>query len=395
MKMLNKSPFVLIIVFCALLSACSSMPDHGVPPMQPGSTVEKLDPRDFCYAVAENLTAGDASLLINAFDTRKFLNNALIGVKGNNKSFLQFKQGLETGVKAFPKMLENLVSETTRWDVVRFDDKSNRLRCLLRSGFTHAGVMIFELYLMDASDQTYVVNWFDHIKGTLASDSIRTMALDYKRVFDGLDRGELTTYSEEYQGILKLNQFLTAAKNKDAVGALNYYDLLPRRYKNSPIYASRAVDIATTLGESSHRKYLENFVRRFSERDEYKLRSYDYYLLNKEYDNAILAVDGAIERIGGDPALHLMRAFANREKGDIKAFYANCWEALDADASFEETYWVLLETLAQEKRFEDSVLVLSIMRKAFNYSFTKDGFSSDPKYAELAKSKVFAEWINN
>ncbi len=390
--------YLLLAFSLSLLSACVSNSTRQTADSTPNTKLERPDEQSlsgFCEVLSGKLS-GDADTFILAhFDEQKFSDNVFLGVRSNTRSFRAIKARMQESIKDLPR---GLVADTrgSKWDVIRFSQQGNSAKCLLRNDFISSrGIQLIEFYLYEASDGIRIFNWKDQVKNVLTSDMMRSVALDLQAFDEKVARGQVEKGSQDEKDIKTLFTYIIALKNQDVRTAIEYYKQLPPNYKNNPVYGLRMVILGGTKGGKAYQESLQLFYDQFKNDERFDLLFMDYYFERKQYQKALESIESAEKRIGPDTGFYLLKAVMYQEMGQTKKFYAMCLKLINHDVGYENTYWLLFDELVRQRQYEDAVLVLDVMHKAFSYSFSRDRFERDPDYAQLIRTNTFNQWIKS
>ena len=390
--------YLLLAFSLSLLSACVSNSPRQT--AESGLNAQATRPAEqslsgFCEVLSQKLS-GDADAFVTAhFDERKFSDNVFLGVQSNTRSFRAIKARMQETIRHLPR---GLVEDTrgSKWDVIRFSQQGNSAKCLLRNDFISSrGIQLIEFYLYESGDGIRIFNWKDQVKNVLTSDMMRSVALDIQAFDEKVARGQVEKGSKEEKDIKTLFTYIIALKNQDARNAIDYYKQLPPRYKNNPVYGLRMVILGGVRGGKIYQESLQLFYDQFKNDERFDLLFMDYYFQRKQYQKALASIESAEKRIGPDTGFYLLKAVMYQEMGQTKKFYAMCLKLIEHDVGYENTYWLLFDELVRQRQYEDAVLVLDVMHKAFSYSFSRNRFERDPDYAQLIRTNTFNQWIKS
>ena len=357
------------------------------------STITAPALENFCKSLKDNLTNNSHKYLNQNFDRLKFSQNVFFGINGSSKTYLAYKQGISKAIDTLPDVLAK-TTNGKRWHITRFNKTVNTAKCTLRSTIEGSGVQIVEFHLHKTPTNVSIYNWHDHVKNTLASEALRSAVLDYKSFDDKINSGAINQDSKEFKEFRTLINFIQTISRNEIDSAIAQYKNLPKKYKSNPVYVQRLITQSAS-SPRNYRRVMDIFYKEFKNNRKYDLIFLDYFYTKKQYRKALQVITRAEKRIGKDAGLSLVKALTYSEIGNSKKFYEMCLEALNDDMSYESTYFLLFDELIRQRKHKDAVLVLDILTKVFSYSFTRDRFENDPKYAQLTKTRSFNQWIKN
>jgi hypothetical protein len=119
----------------------------------------------------------------------------------------------------------------------------------------------------------------------------------------------------------------------------------------------------------------------------------DFYMMDRQFDRANRVLREFKRQIGSDPLLEVLFANLELERGNKQAFYGYCLKALEEDAAYLDTYWVLLDQFVVDRNYKDAVLILNVLSNMFQISLQVDAFKADEKYRDFSRSAAFKAWL--
>lgn len=276
----------------------------------------------------------------------------------------------------------NLTSEVNFYYINVDDEK----RCVIHSEFDDYGFSMFELGLDLKEGKYRVVDFYDYMMSSRAS-------VDLPHYL-----GEL--YNEKSEdGVFDLNNtpmllYTRAVNSGDADAAWKYLNQTPKKYLEFSSYYNHFLQLLIKTDEQKYNEVLGLYNKNIP-LERQGLVAYDYHVLEKDIDSALLLIKGVEEKTASDPLFDLLRALAYRDVGKKKEFLAHIKRAIEYGSEYDDAYWVLVEFFVGEKRFEDAVLVLDVLKQKVGYEFERKHFKNDDLYKELYRSEAFNRWIDS
>ncbi|MCC2616501.1 tetratricopeptide repeat protein [Aestuariibacter halophilus] len=117
----------------------------------------------------------------------------------------------------------------------------------------------------------------------------------------------------------------------------------------------------------------------------------DYYYLQGDVQQAMNITDKLIERFGADGPLMMIKANLYIAAGEPDNAEQSLQRAIDNEPAFLQSYWVLIQLLLQQQRFDDVVLALKGVQGQ-GIALSKDMFHANPEYEGFVASEAFANW---
>jgi len=384
-------------VFALLLILTGCAGDRNLkltklPASSPAPLIDSSEGKATCEAIAQNFSEGDRRSIISRVDS-SFLAWRVLSVFEKNRSN---KVQLESIEKSLKDQLLNMLSfseERTRWDMLSGRVDGERYLCLVRSGLSSEGVKYVEFDLRPVDGRLRILDWYDLIRKTRVSDLFVELFSDIQEIASAHLMALPKMRASVAQEQKLYADFLDAVRNRDSERALKIYAKLPLRLRNKPLYIFIAVNMASKLSDTQYLSFLGDLAGRVGDDDRYGMLLLDFYMTDRRFDKANRVLREFKRQIGSDPLLEVLFANLELEQGNKQAFYSYCLQALEEDAAYLDTYWVLLDQFVVDRNYKDAVLILNVLSKMFQITPQVDAFESDEKYRDFCRSAVFKAWL--
>jgi hypothetical protein len=387
---------LVVIVIALLLEGCVNnqstvKASTSKAPMQSSMLIDDSEGDNTCKLIAQHLADGDDQSLYEMFDVDLILNRILSTF--NEKQFttdkyLNFKAGLR-------KLIRNRImlrSSNVRWDVVRDHTDGDQHFCLVRSSLLAKRLVYAEFELRNVEGKSRIIDWYDLPREISRTEMITEL---YHDIHQLIDARKTTIPSQRATVIREQKQyfgFLLALGSADSARVMKAYDELPVRFKNKPLYNFDVLSNLINIDKALYYSVLRNFERKFGKTGRYAFSFIKLYLLDNDYDKATKAIEGFKGKVGDDPLLDLLLAEIEYRRGNKKAFYGMCLQLLNDNPNYHDTYWYLFDRLVADRHYKHAVVVLNVLSKMFEYTFSVDTFESNNKYLDFTKSSAFKAW---
>lgn len=354
--------------------------------------IESSEGKAACEAIAQDFSEDDRHSIISRVDS-SFLAWRVLTVFEKDRSN---KVQLESIEKSLKDQLLNMLSfseERTRWDMLSGRVDGERYLCRVRSGLSGDGVKYVEFDLRPVDGRLRILDWYDLIRKTWVSDLFVELFSDIQEIASAhlMALPKMRTSVAQEQKLYA--DFLDAVRNRDSKRALKIYARLPLRLRNKPLYIFIAVNMASKLDDTQYLSFLGDLAGRVGHDDRYGMLLLDFYMADRQFDKTNRVLREFKRQIGSDPLLEVLFANLELERGNKQAFYGYCLEALEEDAAYLDTYWVLLDQFVAERNYRDAVLILNVLSNMFQITLHVDAFESDEKYRDFCRSAVFKAWL--
>jgi thioredoxin-like negative regulator of GroEL len=143
------------------------------------------------------------------------------------------------------------------------------------------------------------------------------MSETMKDVMNGFKKDGLAQDTRAAEELSRIRTLMNARRYKEAQQAI---DALPYHLRNSKTVRLTAISNAQNLDEATYLSAIEAFRQLYPEKGLYDLVLLDGYVLNKQYDLALQAINNVDNSVGGDPALNYYRALMYYRKEDTASY---------------------------------------------------------------------------
>lgn len=207
------------------------------------------------------------------------------------------------------------------------------------------------------------------------------------------DRGdeELNAKDEAFlRNFRRLEQINNLTRRGDPQGAERIYQSLPEELRTSKTVMISRIMYALDLGEDVYREAIDEFRELYPNDPAVDMMSIDGYVLRRQFDKALKAIDRIEKTVGDDPHLDSIRSGLYFEQGDLKQAkkYANL--AIAAEPELLPAYWQLVSISLEDKDYDSTLDLLKTIEKDFGIAFVD--LRNIPVYAGFVKSPQFKKW---
>ncbi len=196
-----------------------------------------------------------------------------------------------------------------------------------------------------------------------------TISQTLRRMFIPLlaasQKGFMEKMSEKDKAVINnmdaIKQFAQAVKGQgDVKTAYDRYRSLPDELRSSKFLHIMAIQLAQKLGDSGESipQEMERFKTSYPNDRAINILSIDYYIIKKQYDKSLEAVEGLNKSIGGDPYLDFIRGnilVAMQQSDKAKEAFE---KAIQAEPDMEEAYVALLGIAVDKKDHDETSSII-------------------------------------
>jgi tetratricopeptide (TPR) repeat protein len=194
-------------------------------------------------------------------------------------------------------------------------------------------------------------------------------------------------FVQHYSDVQQIGSLVQQDKFEDA---LDLYAQLPASLKTLKSMLLMQIRAAGSLNDRRYDKAIEDFRKNYPNDPCLDLILIDSYRMHNETAMALKAIDKVEQSFGPDPYLNVLRAtFYLKEHRYDEAHEAGR-KAIEKELDLEQGYWVEVEALLAQQKYEQATAVLRVLKDERHRSIARvrglDG------YAGLAKSPAYAAW---
>jgi tetratricopeptide (TPR) repeat protein len=359
-----------------------------------GAAVTGEEANTFADAVNKAVADRDARAFDDLFDWDAVLDRATDGIDVPAKIRASFLTTLRAGNRGLGKTVTALCSQGASYTLLRTRTEGDQGRALFRVLPPAGGVNYHEFLLARRpSGQIKGVDLQVFVTGELFSTTMRRLiiplvAQENQGFLDKLRGRE----NEFYRHISDIQRMGKARQDGQPSQALAIYRQLPASVRQDKTVQLIRLQAAQASGDDE--EYLgamEDFRASFPDDACMDLMCIDYYLLKKQYADALAGIDKVDKAVGGDPYLNLVRANANFESGKFAEAREAASKAIEDEPTMVEAYWSLVAISLREKKFDDTLKLLRMIATKFHVEF--QDLAKVPEYADFVKSPQYKEWL--
>jgi tetratricopeptide (TPR) repeat protein len=258
---------------------------------------------------------------------------------------------------------------------------------------TSTGVAYHDFLLTRSPDgrlgleDVYMLNTGEMLSQTLRRLLLPAAAEMNRGILDTI-KGTDKTFVNNLPKVQSMAQAVQAGKGGEAVAI---YRSLPAELRTHKVVALHHVQAASLVGDDDYAAAIQEYRRRFPNDPAIDFLSIDYFLLKKQYDEAIRCIRSVATAVGGDPYLLSMEGTAQAEAGRFKEAKAVCEKAVAEEPTLTDAYWNRISVALKEKNHPDTLAWLKKIVEKCEVEI--DDLTKADDYADFAKSPQHAEWV--
>lgn len=412
--LLNGVPVPVIVTATVNFSLNDARPQATPPPLAPVAPSPAADDRPALRALrlipSENTYARD----ITVEDQKSLIDEIEGGMRGA-RGFLLIEP-LMTGTATERAMqhsgvlelrdrfaaLNKSVDDVVAADTARFQQKMREgtfrflrvmeagARPVLLFGFSgnEGGIDYLLVRTQIAHDTYFATDYFWSSGGEWLSDNL---ARTWRRAAMGqgmavsLHNGEDWTRSRG--AFDQIDKDIAEGRFK---AALDVMTNLPDSLRAERSLALQRLQIAQNLGANELKAAADHFSRLFPDDLALLTTLGGAYFTRGDYDLALGVVEDLRRVVGGDAALHDLRARILGTRRDFAGAKQAARAALREEPTLRAAYHTLLDISLAETDFEETGRLLTYIEKTYNQPLT--GLETAPRFSNFVKSEAYRRW---
>ena len=353
--------------------------------------VSETEATEYGAALVAAVEAGDLQVIDQLIDFSILGRRALAGFKLPERQVGTMLAGVGKGARTngLIKELSTIAASGTRLRVLgtRQDDQGRwlTLRFLPAAG----GVAHHNCLLSKRPDGT-VVTADIHVltSGELVSTSLRRFLIGAL----AQDKSFVERITEQENVLLKHLDDIQGAREDQLAGrfkeAADRLEKLPPQVRNQKFaLLMRIAATASAEDDPRYQRTLEDFLEHHGKDPAAAVAAIDHYILRKEFDQALTALDTVERGIVPDPFFRVIRANVLLEAGRAREAMFTARDAIQSEPDLVDAHWSLVAASLSAKDFDTTARALLQMRESFGLEFELERV---PEYAEFLRSRQYA-----
>jgi hypothetical protein len=187
------------------------------------------------------------------------------------------------------------------------------------------------------------------------------------------------------------NDLLNQGLNKEGLAV---FRLLPPEAQRDKVTLIRAATAASQVDEPEYLRLLGVFRKHYPDDPAIDFLSIDYFVVNKQFDQALACIDRVDNALGGDPFLQVRRAVVFFEAGRRTEARAAIKKAIEQEPTLQAAYWQRVTFALKEKNHADTLTWLKRVVERCGVALDRESMRGNADYADFVGSPEFVElWL--
>jgi hypothetical protein len=266
-----------------------------------------------------------------------------------------------------------------------------RRRALFRALAADRAHNYHEYWLdMSADGSVRGVDLTLYLTGEIISDNFRQYFLPSAHQ---TAKGGVEQLSAADRDFLASSPQLAVMGQADSRQVIDAYLRLPDSMKRRRLMLNLRLRAAQSLGDAEWLRAIDDFLKYYPSEPTRDVILLDAFILRKQYEQVLAAIDRLDKLVGGDPFLKVRRADLLLGLGKTD----EAWKVTEAAIVLEPTLnWAYLSAADQSvknRNFAKTAELLTTM--VSKLKMTPDFAMFDPAYAEFRKSNEYKGWLES
>jgi tetratricopeptide (TPR) repeat protein len=260
--------------------------------------VTKTEATEFAQELERSIVNADATFMDAAMDAGLMLERS--GVKtGKNKRAIT--AGMSNGLKMGTAII-NALSKTGSYQFVNEYSKKDTEHVIFRL-YDHGMINYHDLELAHVDGKVKIADLFIYLTGQNLSETMQSLFAQMGDVSssEGPSKETLAWMDDAK----RIRGLITAKQYREAK---NIYTSLPETAKKSKAFQVINVEINSGLGDDEYGAAIAEYESLFPKEPNMQLMMLDAYIMRKEYDKALNAVNELDKTLNTDPLLDYHRS---------------------------------------------------------------------------------------
>ncbi len=360
-----------------------------------GATVSDADAQQFTDKMSRAMRSNDVTGMSNLIDVDALAKASVADLNIPNLDMAGFTQGMRQSLATptgLPAQLAQSIANGGSVDLLRFVEVDHQKRARMRLVHPNNGGVNYIDFILgrDGAGQVVAQDMYIFYSGELLSQTVRRLAVQMAAQGNQSLLERLKgTESEFVKHIGDVEGITTALAAKNGGEAARLFDALPDSLKQNKTLKLMHIQIAELQGDTQYTQAIADFRAAFPNDPASDLISIDYYLLKKQYDKSLEAVNKLDSSLGGDPYLNVIRAYLYITEDKMPQAQDAAEKAAQQMPDNKDANTVVLLTALINKRYEPVPAALNALKKAGE---AIPDVATNEKYAGFRSSPQYKEW---
>jgi hypothetical protein len=351
--------------------------------------------RVFAAELERALEVGDLATAGRLIDWDTLLDTSLSGLSSPEQPHKVIAGIRASAATSKEQLLNNVISQIKQGGSYKFvrvrqgaDGKRIQFRLLMAEG----GLNYHEIVVGRKEGRPIGIDMYVCTSGELLSQTLRRMAVLGLSVSDTSVLKRLQgTDSEFSRHAGDCVEMIKSFKEQRFGDCLAAYERLSPSLKREKAFMLIQIFASSSISDEMYIAAIDRFRAAHPDEACIDLIAIDSYMLKKDYQSALQAVEQLDKAVGGDPYLRMMRGniyFAANEFQDAER---EALQAIAEDAGLVDAWWIRINVSMKQRAFGRTAELLTKIQQELNVEIAD--LTTIPEYAEFVKSDEYQKWL--
>ncbi len=308
----------------------------------PPKPVTKEEAKEFATKLEVSVRKRETAFFNEAIDKKEMLKRADFPESGDSRSF---RKGMERGMQMGDNIDKSLTAKGT-YSLVKQYEKDGRQHLIFRL-YDNGSLNYHDLELIHLGEEVKIADIFVYTTGQLLSETLHGVFVQMKGMMD--KNSGLSADDEWVRRMPEIRTLLTQEKYQEA---LDLYEQMPVSVKNIRAMQIVHIEICSGMDMEQYDNALKQYQTLYPNEPNMNLLMIDGYIMHKEFDKALEAVNALDKQINTDPMLDYYRYLCYNLLDDQPKGIASLEKLMKTMPDFEEGAIELIATYLQVKDYD-------------------------------------------
>lgn len=331
--------------------------------------------KDFARKLETSVNKRETQFFDDAIDRNSLIKRANIP---SGKNARDFKRGLNSGMNMGTTMKQSLSAKATYTLVKQYE--KDKVHHLLFRLYDNGSLNYHDLELTRSGKDVKVADMFIYTTGENLSETLHGIYLQLAGMFDD-KTSKITPNDEWLKKLPDIRKLMREGKNREAADLFNK---IPGQVRKGRAFQILHVEVSSGLSYDEYNDAIEEYKRLFPNEPNMHLLLLDGYIIQKQYDKALNAVNELDKMINKDPFLDYYRYLCYKLLQDEASGKECLVRLVKAMPGFEEGVLELIAVYLDENDYEAArpLVVNYKSRSSFDQSALDQLLEQHPGFTE-------------
>lgn len=389
----HEMKYILTLIFCGNFSLLFAQ-NFAV-----NDTINDAVVIKFGQQLEDSFYEKEPAFFSENFDRENFVKKIILSEEDTNgneqmKEFnASFKVGFFSKFEAFPMKIIESIEKETSYDIVNYyySDSEQKYHLLFRVFSEEEGLNYHDYQLNYVNQKFLIEDLYIFTTGEYLSDTLRQLYLISipQSFMDNMD-----TSKEQLTSILFILQYKRLLEKEEYKKAFDLLNNLEGDIRNQKIYYTLKIQVAEKINDVYYMEAIDELLKKFPEDASTQLMAVDYFVMLKDY-NATMTALNTLQEVTGDDFVEYIKGNIAWDFEDYEGAEKAYTYIMQQYPNYEMTKMNLLYLYDFLEKHEDNIVLLNKMIESEVYTKQDlidfiDDKANDLHY--LSQAAIYKTW---